>query len=1010
MRQILTFRCFLTRLFLLLIISPLSLAYAQLDQAFSRELDQLAPHEEITVIVTMKEMGRPEIHSARDRSKRNGNLVMALKEHAESSQYGIMQHIKRHGLKHVKDLWIINGLAIKLRADQVHELAALPGVVSVRKDEIVTFAAPLTTTNISFPEWNLNAVHLPDVWAAGNTGVGVVVATMDTGVDINHPDLAGKWRSGSNSWFDPSGQHPAPHDASGHGTQVMGILVGGNASGVKIGAAPDAKYISAKIFNDNGISTYSAIHASFQWLLDPDNNPATQDAPDVVNASWGLPGSNNKCNVEFDTDIRMLKAANIAVVFAGGNDGYAPATGVSPANSAGVLSSGAVGSTLDIANFSSRGPSPCTSGIFPTLVAPGDGIYTADLTSGGSTNYAIVAGSSFATPHVAGVLALLAGKFPSLTVSDLEMSLTQTAQDLGDTGADNNYGVGLLNAKAALLALTNRPPGNRPVVTSLPPVVAMQGAAYSYQVVASDADGDSLTFSLDVFPPGMSISASGKVFWIPGSNQAGQQLVTVRVTDATGLYALQTFVVVVANDNNAPVANDDTYLMVQGTSLTIPAAGVLANDTDKDSNHLVAVNYGSATTGTLSGNEDGSFVYIPPTAAFVGVVTFTYQASDGALNSIAATVTINVLPAAGGTLTLPAPQFPINPTNGYPPSPISDAVPVETGNISELEQVQNPSAQDSAEADKDGTEPGKLEKTLNDEVNDIEGLPVITSVPNDVAKQGEVYNYQVTLNTEVVHVFSLDVAPKGMTINESGLISWHPNKKQLGNQKVVVRVTDAPKLFTTQTFMVAVKSVNEAPVAVGDGFTLPQASVLNVAAPGLLKNDTDADMNRLEALDYSLPSIGTLKGNSDGSFSYTPPNPAHTGIVTFTYKASDGELTSNDAVVQLKIVANRAPKAVDDVVNTRARLQAATHPALIINVLENDVDPDTEFDPTNKVVSGTLRIVTQPNKGGKLVVNSAGMISYTPAIGFKGGESFGYSVKDTRGALSRTASVQVNVR
>jgi len=1011
MRQIFPPTCFLTRLLLLLIVAPVSLAFAQLDTELARELEQLAPYDEITVIVTLNQMERPELHSARDRSKRNGDLVKALKKHAEFSQAGIKKHIKKHGLKHLKDIWIVNGLVIKLRADQVHELAALPGIASVRKDEIVTLATPLPSSSGAVPEWNLNALKLPDVWAAGNTGVGVVVATMDTGVDIYHPDLAGKWRGGSNSWFDPSGQHANPHDASGHGTQVMGILVGGNASGAKIGVAPDAKYIAAKIFDDNGTSTYSAIHAAFQWLLDPDNNPATQDAPDVVNASWGLPGTNNKCNVEFDTDIRMLKAANIAVVFAGGNDGPAPATGVSPANSAGVMSSGSIGSTLDISSFSSRGASPCTNGVFPTLVAPGDGIYTADLTSGAVIGYTYASGTSFATPHVAGVLAILAGKFPSLTVSELELSLTQTTQDLGDAGADNNYGAGLLNAKAALLALTNRPPGSTPVVASFPPVVAMQGASYSYQVVASDADGDSLIFTLDVFPPGMSISASGQVFWIPGSNQVGQQLVTVRVTDTTGLYVLHTFVVAVENDNNAPVANDDTYLIVQGSSLTVPAPGVLANDTDKDSNHLVVVKYGSATTGILSGYGDGSFVYTPPTAVFVGIVTFTYQASDGALTSAAATVTINVLPAAGGTLTLPAPQFPISPTKGSSFTPIPDATSVDTGGTSGVDQERNPPAQDGAAPANDGAEPIKPENTSkDDEVSSVAGLPVITSSPIEVAKPGEIYNYQVTLNTEAEHVFSLDVAPEAMTINETGLISWSPNKKQFGNQKVIVRVTDAPKLFTTQTFMVAVEKINEAPVAVSDSFTLPQASVLNVPPGGVLKNDTDADMTKLEAVNYSLPSIGRLEGKIDGSFSYSPPNPSFTGVVTFTYKASDGELTSNDAVVQLKIVANRAPKAVDDVVNARVRLPAVTYSASTINVLENDVDPDAEFDTTNKIDPGTLKIVTQPNKGGKLTVDSAGIISYTPAIGFKGVESFGYSVKDTRGAQSRTASVQVNVR
>ena len=1010
MRQQQKIRCFLTQIFLLLSTSHFSCAVAALDQEFAQQLNLLSPYEDVSVIVTMKEMARPEKFTSLSRSTQDSNLVRALKAHADTTQSGIRSFVKTQGARNVKDIWIINGLAVTVRADQVRKLAAQPGVVSVRRDEVVSFVAPLAVTSPALPEWNLTAIHLPEVWAAGNTGKGVVIATMDTGVDILHPDLAGKWRGGKNSWFDPNGQHSTPFDARGHGTQVMGLLVGGNTSGVNIGAAPDAKYIAAKIFNDNGDSTYSAIHAAFQWMLDPDNNPATQDAPHVVNASWGIPGTNNKCIVEFDTDIRMLKAANIAVVFAGGNDGPAPATGVSPANSAGVIASGAVGSTLDIANFSSRGPSPCTAGMFPTLVAPGEGIYTTDLSSGGVSGYATVSGTSFATPHVTGVLALLAGKFPDLTVADLENAVMRTTRDMGDPGADNSYGLGLLDANAAMLALNGRPSGRSPVVKSLPPVIAMQGVAYSYQVVATDADGDTLSYALDVFPPGMSISASGNIFWVPGSNQAGQQLVTLRVTDATGLYAIQTFVVVVASVNNAPVANDDSYQMVQATILSIPPiGGVLVNDTDRDSNRLVAVNFSSASIGTLSSSEDGSFIYRPPTPSFVGIVTFSYQASDGALNSAAATVTITVLPTPGSTLSTPAPQFPIGTISPAAPVILPNLMPIDSASDPVPDPSSNPPAQEGAAEDETNKPAPPLKK---DEAAAQEGSPVITSTPPESARQGVDYYYQIALSNEgeKKYVFSLDMAPAGMAINETGLIKWRPGKKQSDEQKVVVRVTDTPRLYALQSYTVVVEQVNDAPVAAADSYVLPQAKMLHIAAPGVIKNDTDADQTPLQAVNYSLPSTGLLEGRPDGSFSYTPPTPAFTGVVTFTYKANDGVLSSDEAVVKLRIVANRAPIANDDFISARARLPVLAYTPLSINVLVNDEDPDTEFDPSNKIVPATLKIVTQPNQGGKLSLDAQGVISYTPAINFKGVDTFSYTVKDTRDALSKTTSVRVNVR
>ena len=74
------------------------------------------------------------------------------------------------------------------------------------------------------PGWNIAAIQAPELWALGHTGKGVVVATMDTGVDLAHPDLRRKWRGGANSWFDPHGEEAAPYDALGHGTQAMGVI------------------------------------------------------------------------------------------------------------------------------------------------------------------------------------------------------------------------------------------------------------------------------------------------------------------------------------------------------------------------------------------------------------------------------------------------------------------------------------------------------------------------------------------------------------------------------------------------------------------------------------------------------------------------------------------------------------------------------------------------------------------------------------------------------------------
>ena len=220
-------------------------------------------------------------------------------------------------------------------------------------------------------------------------------------------------------------------------------MVGGGAGGTAIGVAPGARWIAARIFNDQGTSTLSATHQAFQWLLDPDGNPATADAPQVVNGSWSF--ASGGCNLEFAQDIQSLRAAGILPVFAAGNFGSVSA---SPANNPGALAVGSTTKTDAIATDSSRGPSACgePSTTFPELTAPGVGIRTTDL--GGL--YATQSGTSLAAPHVAGALALLLSAHPTLTPAQQEAALEQNAVDLGAAGPDNTFGYGRLDIRGRL--------------------------------------------------------------------------------------------------------------------------------------------------------------------------------------------------------------------------------------------------------------------------------------------------------------------------------------------------------------------------------------------------------------------------------------------------------------------------------------------------------------------------------------------------------------------------------
>jgi bacillopeptidase F len=197
---------------------------------------------------------------------------------------------------------------------------------------------------------------------------------------------------------------------------------------------------------------------SLQWFLDPDEDPETDDGPDVVNFSWGLNQFVNQCIPEFEEDLRVLRAAQIAVVIAAGNEGPNESTSISPANYAGSLAVGALDSNSKVTVFSSRGPSRCDSSIYPAVVAPGVSVKTTDLTLGGAfpKSYAAVSGTSFAAAHVSGAMAILFSVDRGATVPEVVKCLRESAQDLGDVGPDNVHGYGLVDALSAYHRLMKR--------------------------------------------------------------------------------------------------------------------------------------------------------------------------------------------------------------------------------------------------------------------------------------------------------------------------------------------------------------------------------------------------------------------------------------------------------------------------------------------------------------------------------------------------------------------------
>ncbi len=317
----------------------------------------------------------------------------------------------------------------------------------------------------------LRVVGADRMWAMGYTGEGRLVGSLDSGVDGVHPALEGSYRgnhgySAKESWFDPVFKESYPHyepsigSAYPHGTETMGVMVGkDDLTGDTTGVAFGAEWISAMVVDVPGANYLQA----FQWAADPDGDPNTiDDVPDALNNSWGFKPAHLGCLDIFWGAIDNVEAMGCAVIFACGNEGTTgPYSLRNPANRAttdvNAFAVGAINPSshdLTIWGGSSLGPSDCDSvSIKPEVVAPGEGVRTTQVNS----NYTSATGTSFASPHVAGAVALLRQYNPNATVDEIKHALLNSAVDLGPIGEDNTYGHGVIDIPAAMALL---PPNN----------------------------------------------------------------------------------------------------------------------------------------------------------------------------------------------------------------------------------------------------------------------------------------------------------------------------------------------------------------------------------------------------------------------------------------------------------------------------------------------------------------------------------------------------------------------
>jgi hypothetical protein len=481
--------------------------------------------------------------------ERGQYVLDALRSAKDRSQKRALAELNRRGLRHRSflagnEIYVYGGDMPALQA-----LLDLPEVARVRapvtaRIQPAGFWLPLAgpadpqAQITATTDWGITDTKADQFWSEHKrSGEGIIVANIDTGVDASHPALAGSYRCAGGSltspecWYDPTGKcNGGICDDHGHGTHTMGTMAASNDPSLPytVGMAPGAEWIACKACTKDGNCADDHLLACADWILAPGGDPANR--PHVVNNSWGDVGGDEW----FAGSVAAWRAAGIFPAFSAGNYGACESLG-SPGDYPDSFSSAAHASNRVIASFSSKGPgqfgdNPYTK---PNLSAPGVSILSSWPANIWPYTWAYSNGTSMASPHSAGAVALLWSCNSGLIGQvDATFQVLQTSADPAPAGAcgapasgqgNYTYGYGYLNVLAA---------GDQACMSGI--ITGTVSDAVSGEPVA----GASLSFSGGVFPQSTISTAqdgSYEILLPPGTYSVYVSAYGYRPQSASGL-------------------------------------------------------------------------------------------------------------------------------------------------------------------------------------------------------------------------------------------------------------------------------------------------------------------------------------------------------------------------------------------------------------------------------------------------------------------------------------------
>ncbi|WP_198325268.1 tandem-95 repeat protein [Permianibacter aggregans] len=568
------------------------------------------------------------------------------------------------------------------------------------------------------------------------------------------------------------------------------------------------------------------------------------------------------------------------------------------------------------------------------------------------------------------------------------------------TISDGNGGTSTATVNVTVNAVNDVP------TTSNVSLNTSEDTAVSGAIVASDIDGDSLSYVLGTGPSNGSVTlnADGTFTYTPNANYNGSDSFTVIVSDGNGGSVVSAVSVNVGAVNDAPVAVNDTAITDEDTSVIV---NVLANDTDADGDTLT-VTTASALNGSVVINANGTLTYTP-NANYNGSDTISYTISDGNGGTSTATVnvTVNAVNDAPTTSNVSLNTSEDSAVNGaivasdidgdslsyaLGTGPSNGSVTLNADGTFTYTPNANYNGGDSFTVIVSDGNGGTVMSTVSINVAAVNDAPTTSDVAlntnEDTAVNGSVIASDID-GDSLSYALGTGPSNGSVTLNADGTFTYTPNANYNGGDSFTVIVSDGNGGTVMSTVSINVAAVNDAPTTSDVALNTNEDTAVNGS---IVAADIDGD-----SLSYALgtgPSNGTVTLNADGTFTYTP-NANYNGIDSFTVIVSDGNGGTVVSNVSIGVGAvNDAPVAVNDTATTDEDT------SVTISVLTNDTDTDGD----------TLTVTTasvNPAQG-TVTINADNTLNFVPAANFNGVAVISYTISDGNGGTS-TATVNVTV-